>query len=364
MAPGFFSSVSKSFREWRRRAQEAAKKIAPKEFVLEFLEERLNPANFNIDLANYNGILQVNSVGSGFGGLTVSQAGQDQLTFSSYGDSPSNPSYITINGVPSTNNSFTFNLSGQSTLQGINISTQLGVHEDVQFNNLSAGNFSGTTALKLSIAPSQPGYDNDSMLLANVSTVASGNTTGGEISLTGGNGLVSGFVITGSGGLTIDSQAIYLTSTPQIQTFGGAISLTGPVTLLDSTTLATYSATYPSAGSAPITINGSVSQSGTRNLTLFSGDKATTVSGAIEVQNLTLQDNSTSSAGLVDLRGDLKVYDLTTYSQNYAVNLTGATIVSSTALNRRVDSGQPSHRLYHRQWCHHRHGCFIGEYRR
>lgn len=333
MAPGFFSSVSKSFREWRRRAQEAAKKIAPKEFVLEFLEERLNPANFNIDLANYNGILQVNSVGSGFGGLIVSQAGQDQLTFSSYGDSPSNPSYITINGVPSTNNSFTFNLSGQSTLQGINISTQLGVHEDVQFNNLSAGNFSGTTALKLSIAPSQPGYDNDSMLLANVSTVASGNTTGGEISLTGGNGLVSGFVITGSGGLTIDSQAIFLDSTPQIQTFGGAISLTGPVTLLDSTTLATYSATYPSAGSAPITINGSVSQSGTRNLTLFSGDKATTVSGAIEVQNLTLQDNSTSSAGLVDLRGDLKVYDLTTYSQNYAVNLTGATIVSSTALN-------------------------------
>ena len=124
MAPGFFSSVSKSFHEWRRRAQEAAKKIAPKEFVLEFLEERLNPANFNIDLANYNGILQVNSVGSGFGGLTVSQAGPDQLTFSSYGDSPSNPSYITINGVPSTNNSFTFNLSGQSTLQGINISTQ------------------------------------------------------------------------------------------------------------------------------------------------------------------------------------------------------------------------------------------------
>ena len=84
MAPGFFSSVSKSFREWRRRAQEAAKKIAPKEFVLEFLEERLNPANFNIDLANYNGAVQVTSFGPDNGGLKVTTAGTDLLYSVSY----------------------------------------------------------------------------------------------------------------------------------------------------------------------------------------------------------------------------------------------------------------------------------------
>ena len=81
MAPGFFSSVSKSFHEWRRRAQEAAKKIAPKEFVLEFLEERLNPANFNIDLANYNGAVQVTSFGPANGGLKVTTAGTDLLEY-------------------------------------------------------------------------------------------------------------------------------------------------------------------------------------------------------------------------------------------------------------------------------------------
>ena len=75
MAPVFFSSVSKSFHEWRLRAQEAAKKIAPKEFVLEFLEERLNPANFNIDVANYNGAVQVTSFGPDNGGLKVTTAG-------------------------------------------------------------------------------------------------------------------------------------------------------------------------------------------------------------------------------------------------------------------------------------------------
>ena len=331
MAIPFLSALAKTLQRWRRRPLETKPRLDHRNLALESLEERVNPANFNIDLAGYSGTLQVTSINTGSSDLTITQAGTDILAFSS-------ATSIYVNGKDTGSGTYSLNLTGKSTLQKINVTTSAGIQESVQFSNLSASNFTGTNALELAITPNAPSNDNDSLWLTNVTTVVPGITSGGAITLDGNFINISGSTITGSGGLSLISQgasnsATTLASKPLLQTYGGPIHLTGTVHLGDSTTLASYSSSYSSAGSGAITLDGPVDENSKYTLTLFSGQSATRVKGALTVENLSLQDNSSASSGDVSLEGNLTVNSLTTFAQNYKVSVTGASNQSATAVN-------------------------------
>ena len=91
MAIPFLSALAKTLQRWRRRPLETKPRLDHRNLALESLEERVNPANFNIDLAGYSGTLQVTSINTGSSDLTITQAGTDILAFSSatsIGDMP------------------------------------------------------------------------------------------------------------------------------------------------------------------------------------------------------------------------------------------------------------------------------------
>ncbi|WP_410961907.1 hypothetical protein, partial [Salmonella sp. SAL4457] len=69
----------------------------------------------------------------------------------------------------------------------------------------------------------------------------------------------------------------------------------------------------------------------TADTTLKSGNGAITVGSAAGSFNLSLQDNTAASLGLVTFNGNVTVGDLTTFNQNYGVRLLGANNVIDTA---------------------------------
>lgn len=319
MASVFLDQLAKALSLWRKRSARERRNLTPREFILEGLEERVNPANFDIDLANYTGTLQINSFGTGSADLSISQSGFNVLSFSS-------STNIYVNNADTGSTTYNLSLASKPSLSKIQVSSGSGIQDNLTIQNLNASNFAGTSSLGLTFAGSST--DLDSVTVSSVTTIAGGSTTGGAIQLTGYKATLSSTVETGSGGITVTApNQIQLAASPYLVTNKGSINLTGPVALTQSATLNTFNAV---SGSGAIQISGSVQSSGgTNDLTLISGSATTTVTGNVQVGKLTLQSNATTSTGGVSLGGDLNLSTLTTFAQPYAVAMTGSSVSTS-----------------------------------
>ena len=329
MASVFLDKLARALSLWRKRSPKERRNLTPREFILEGLEERVNPANFDIDLANYNGTLQVNSVGSGSGDLVISQSAFNTLSFSS-------STNIFVNNADTGSSTYSLNLASKTSLSKIQVNAGSGNQDTVTIQNLSASNFAGTSSLDLTVAGSA--NDLDSVTITNVTTIAGGSSSGGAINLMGHQATVSSSVETGSGGITVTApHQINLAGSLNLATNSGSIQLTGPVVLTQQAAFNTFSGV---SGSGSIQIKGSVqTNGGNHNLTLVSGAGSTTVTGAVSLGNLILQNNSSSSTGSVSLQGDLAIGGLTTFAQPYSVSLTGSSISTSSVLTFLNSSG-------------------------
>ena len=74
MANAFFSRLTHSLRNWRRRSSPPKRPLAPRELALETLEERVNPSGFNA-FQGADGILVITSVNPGDGELLIQKGG-------------------------------------------------------------------------------------------------------------------------------------------------------------------------------------------------------------------------------------------------------------------------------------------------
>jgi len=146
--------------------------------------------------------------------------------------------------------------------------------------------------------------------------------SGGSIAV---NGQITG---ADNASITLDGSGATTTLNANIVTSGNPITISDSVTLNAATILLDTTNSWGSAGAA-IGITGAVA-GGNHNLTLISGNGATTMGGALNsISTLTLQGNNAGATGPMTFNGDVTAATVTTYGQNYAVAFNEDTTITN-----------------------------------